>query len=346
MVTNGTNGSPGSNGKDGDTVSTVYAYCLSTSTTPPTKPSNTPTSSSTNTGVWSLTEPAESNMTSSKPYLYRSEGVKTISGASGTTSYDNTAWQNAVLVKAWNNAGVPYDNYAEYLRVTNFGTDGLYYSGGKLLINASHLKVLHTDNSKVVFEATSSSHTVSLAGWTVDNNSIRVGTLGGASSMWLCSTGTSTAATIGGSTSTTGWALAIGPAFGVTLGGSLYASSLTASGGTIAGWSISKLYGINYDFQVAMVSPETAADGLKRESPIDGSKQTMVFYAHDEDPDGDEGYPRFCVLADGAIFASHAQISGGTIGGWALTENSLYSSYNSVYCGLIQTLRERVQSSM
>jgi hypothetical protein len=152
--------------------------------------------------------------------------------------------------------------------------------------------------------------TVSIAGWTVDNNSIRINTLGASGSMWLCRGGTTTSATIGGSNSISGWSIAVGTTFGVTAAGALYASNLYASGGTIAGWTISAKYGIHASYKVAMVNPSTATSGLKRISPISSTTQAMVFYAHTEDPDNDEGYPNFCVLADGAMFATGATISG------------------------------------
>jgi hypothetical protein len=160
--------------------------------------------------------------------------------------------------------------------------------------------------------------TVSIAGWTVDNNSIRINTLGASGSMWLCRGGTTTSATIGGSNSISGWSIAVGSTFGVTAAGALYASNLYASGGTIAGWTISAKYGIHGSYKVAMVNPSTAASGLKRTSPISSTTQAMVFYAHTGDPDNGEGYPNFCVLADGAMFASYGQI-----GNWKLSTTGL-----------------------
>lgn len=70
----------------------------------------------------------------------------------------------------------------------------------------------------------------SIAGWTVDNNSIRTGELGKASSMWLCRNGTSSEASIGDSGSISGWCIAIGDKFGVDNGGNLWAKDANLSG--------------------------------------------------------------------------------------------------------------------
>lgn len=244
-----TNGTPGGNGTDGDTISTVYAYCLSNDTSLDSKPSGTPTAAGNVAGTWYLTEPSESSMDkTNKPYLYRSEGIKTISGATGTTSC--TGWQNAVLIKAWNNVSVPYDNYAEYLRITNFGTDGLYYSGGKLLINASHIKVTSGgdgSSGSTVFEASASSSTAQIGAFVVNQYGL-VGSYTSNSTTYytgcrLNGSSTSNIAIFAGGTSNTGSSAP----FRVTNAGALTATnatitgSITATSGKIGGtyyWTI------------------------------------------------------------------------------------------------------------
>ena len=98
---------------------------------------------------------------------------------------------------------------------------------------------------------------------------------------------------------------------------------VTAKEGYIAGWAIDESYGIHADHQVAIVNPSTAAEGLKRFSPISSTEQPMVFYAHTRNPettnpDEIKEYPNFCVLADGAMYASYGQI-----GNWKLSTNGL-----------------------
>ncbi|MBO5969039.1 MAG: hypothetical protein J6S14_11145 [Clostridia bacterium] len=118
--------------------------------------------------------------------------------------------------------------------------------------------------------------TVRLGGWTVDNNSIRAGTLGLANSMWLCRDGTSTSATIGTSGDINGWSIAVADKFGVTKDGVLYGKDVNLSGeieatkGKIGGWDIEndKLSG-EYSSQKIEISPigvsgyYTKSDGTK-----------------------------------------------------------------------------------
>lgn len=82
-----------------------------------------------------------------------------------------------------------------------------------------------------------------IAGWTIDDNSMRIGSLGEENSMWLCNTGTKTKADIGNG-SGNGWCLAIGNKFGVKKGGQLFGKdvdltgTICATSGQIGGWYI------------------------------------------------------------------------------------------------------------
>ena len=92
---------------------------------------------------------------------------------------------------------------------------------------------------------------VSLAGWEVDYNSIRHGSLGASGSMWLCRTGTNSSPNSYGQSgiaetaaTKTGWCITVGNKFGVDRTGALFASGATligtikASAGNIGEWSI------------------------------------------------------------------------------------------------------------
>jgi hypothetical protein len=154
-------GAPGQDGPKGESKSTVYAYFYTGSETPPSPPSDE------TIGQWSFTDGGASP---TYPYVYRSEGVKTVD-SNGNTSYDN--WQTPILYKAWHsNSSVSQISNAEVMRLTNFGTDGMYYAAdGSLFINATYLKVL--DGEKTVFEAPEGGRdgtTVKLAGWTASSN--------------------------------------------------------------------------------------------------------------------------------------------------------------------------------
>lgn len=89
-----------------------------------------------------------------------------------------------------------------------------------------------------------------IAGWIIDDNSIRIGTLGAASSMWLCRNGTTTSAKIANSDSISGWCIAVGTSFGVTKEGTLHAKNaniqgtITADKGSIGGMSFYNNNGI------------------------------------------------------------------------------------------------------
>lgn len=68
-----------------------------------------------------------------------------------------------------------------------------------------------------------------IAGFTIDENSIRLGTLGQDGSVWMCA-GSETYANIGGSGNTNGWTFASGSKFGVKTDGTLYANNAVVSG--------------------------------------------------------------------------------------------------------------------
>ena len=96
------------------------------------------------------------------------------------------------------------------------------------------------------YNSTFEDNVVEIAGWRIDNNSIRAGSLGKADSMWLCRNGTSTHATIGTSGNISGWSIAVADKFGVTKEGVLYGKDVNLSGnitvteGQIGPWQIGK----------------------------------------------------------------------------------------------------------
>lgn len=82
-----------------------------------------------------------------------------------------------------------------------------------------------------------------IGGWTLDSNSLYNGTWGTENGAMFC-TGTTSAKSIGGSASISGWTLTSGAKFGVTKAGVLYCSDahvsgqITATSGKIGGWTI------------------------------------------------------------------------------------------------------------
>lgn len=79
------------------------------------------------------------------------------------------------------------------------------------------------------FEGTLYSKVGRIGGWVIDSNNLYTGTWGSASSAMLC-TGTSTAKSIGGSSSISGWVFTAGANFGVTNAGALYCNSANITG--------------------------------------------------------------------------------------------------------------------
>jgi hypothetical protein len=136
-------------------------------------------------------------------------------------------------------------------KLTKNGTiQGIYVQDGKWYINAEqvvlqNLKVNAADITGVITVKdanggalfTAGDKAVTLAGWNVDNNSIRHGDLGGSGSMWLCRTGTTSSPSSYGKpgiaetdATKTGWCITVGNNFGVDKDGVLYAVGANISG--------------------------------------------------------------------------------------------------------------------
>lgn len=95
------------------------------------------------------------------------------------------------------------------------------------------------------------------------------------------------------------------------------------------GWNVTASYGLrSTDGKVGIVSPSNSSTGLYKlslVSPANYSK--MAFYANNTEVTVSGGInstiPNFCILADGSLYAKYANISGGTIGGWKISDSSL-----------------------
>ncbi len=100
-------------------------------------------------------------------------------------------------------------------------------SGFYVYSNASTVVKITSGGLEVKGKITADSGTI--GGFTVQSNSLDAGTWGEDNSVMLC-TGTSTAKSVGGSESISGWAITAGSKFGVTTSGDLYASNAYISG--------------------------------------------------------------------------------------------------------------------
>ena len=104
-------------------------------------------------------------------------------------------------------------------------------SGFYIYSNASTVAKITSAGLEVSGKITSSSGKI--GGFTIDGNSLNVGTWGTDNSVMLC-TGSASSKSIGGSLSISGWAITAGARFGVTTSGDLYASNVSVTGAVYA----------------------------------------------------------------------------------------------------------------
>jgi hypothetical protein len=240
-------------GTKGDTKGTITIYYLQAKPTSgtPTAPSVPTNDSNLSDDDWYATKPRfDASNNTDKDYLWSTQGTFTTT-SDGVTTYGGT-WETPKLIEARNTLGVPFDVYAEYLRLTNFEqSDGFYYgekgtsNTAPLYINASHIKTgtfeVKDANNNVAFSAGwtkddkgTTIPNVSIAGWTVSKDSISTGTFG-SDGFHMYSKGFSAANVFDAGTTAQNWALGIGSNFGVTTNGAIYATSGKIGNMTIEG---------------------------------------------------------------------------------------------------------------
>ena len=207
-------------------------------------------------------------------------------------------------------------------RSGNVTANSVKITGGELNIGEGNF-VVNNDGSMSALEATIAGKITSsegnIAGFTIDKESIHNGDIGKDLSVYV-STGTSLSAKIASSANIKGWAFTAGTKFGVTSSGIIYASGaildsakvtgeIIASKGTIGGFTIS----------------ENAI--YKDISSFSTSNKDGVYLGND----GIRLGKYFTVSNTGELYSSEANISGtinakdGKIGGFTISENSLYS---------------------
>ena len=172
-----------------------------------------------------------------------------------------------------------------------------------------------------------------IGGWTLDSNSLKTGTWGTENGVILC-TGTSTAKSIGGSANTvSGWTFTSGEKFGVTKQGVVYGSDVHLTGeitantgyiGGTSGWTITsgKIYSGTVDSGVTNGSVTLSTTDFSR--TINNASRTGLRFAIGS---------KFGVSNAGDIYASSANLYGGTIGGFTLENGYLtYGSGDTTLC--------------
>lgn len=174
-------------------------------------------------------------------------------------------------------------------KLTKNGTiQGIYVQDDKWYINAEqvnlqNLKVKAADvtgvitvkdaGGDVLFSAGDGA--VTIAGWSVDDNSFFSGSTFANSQCFFC-TGSNTEMSIGGSDKISGWVIKAGSNFGVTSTGALYANDVNLTGvinansGKIGDWTIAdggKLYGEYWGYGVTLHPQGIAIDYASSDGP-------------------------------------------------------------------------------
>ena len=204
----------------------------------------------------------------------------------------------------------------------------------KMDLTDTGLNFYRNDGTTVVASYTDSGFNVSMGtigkgdrAFVIDDRSIHNGTLGAANSVFI-STGSSADASIAGSPSQAGWALAMGTDFGVTRSGALYAKSVNlegrltaASGSVIGAWTIT-------DGSLTNGSMSIGSSGIRMGENFSVSSSGTV---NAKDAHFAEGCTFGGTLrAAGGTFSgelSSATIKSvtGTIGGWTIADRKLHA---------------------
>jgi len=204
----------------------------------------------------------------------------------------------------------------------------------KMDLTDTGLNFYRNDGTTVVASYTDSGFNVSMGtigkgdrAFVIDDRSIHNGVLGAANSVFI-STGSSADASIAGSPSQAGWALAMGTDFGVTRSGALYAKSVNlegrltaASGSVIGAWTIT-------DGSLTNGSMSIGSSGIRMGDNFSVSSSGTV---NAKDAHFAEGCTFGGTLrAAGGTFSgelSSATIKSviGTIGGWTIADRKLHA---------------------
>lgn len=183
---------------------------------------------------------------------------------------------------------------------------------------------LYADN--VYLNGTIMSNSGTIGGFKIDYNSFTNGTWGTDKSVLVC-TGTNIAKAIGGSSAINGWCFTAGSKFGVTTSGDLYASNanisgkvtsdnITATSGSIGSFKLDSTYLQSSDKTVGLSATET----------------NWAFWAGGSTGDT----AKFRVTRAGTLYTRDITATGGTIGGWNITDDTIEGS--NTYSDILYTI--------
>lgn len=173
---------------------------------------------------------------------------------------------------------------------------------------------LYADN--VYLNGTIISNSGTIGGFNINTNALVNGTWGTDKSV-LMSTGTTENKAVGGSSAISGWCFTAGSKFGVTTSGDLYASNvnisgkvtsdnITATSGSIGSFKLDSTYLQSSDKTVGLSATET----------------NWAFWAGGSTGDT----AKFRVTRAGTLYTRDITATGGTIGGWNITDDTIEGS--------------------
>lgn len=183
---------------------------------------------------------------------------------------------------------------------------------------------LYADN--VYLNGTIISNSGTIGGFNINTNALVNGTWGTDKSV-LMSTGTTENKAVGGSSAISGWCFTAGSKFGVTTSGDLYASNvnisgkvtsdnITATSGSIGSFKLDSTYLQSSDKTVGLSATET----------------NWAFWAGRSTGDT----AKFRVTRAGTLYTRDITATGGTIGGWNITDDTIEGS--NTYSDILYTI--------
>lgn len=183
---------------------------------------------------------------------------------------------------------------------------------------------LYADN--VYLNGTIISNSGTIGGFNINTNALVNGTWGTDKSV-LMSTGTTENKAVGGSSAISGWCFTAGSKFGVTTSGDLYASNvnisgkvtsdnITATSGSIGSFKLDSTYLQSSDKTVGLSATET----------------NWAFWAGGSTGDT----VKFRVTRAGTLYTRDITATGGTIGGWNITDDTIEGS--NTYSDILYTI--------
>lgn len=183
---------------------------------------------------------------------------------------------------------------------------------------------LYADN--VYLNGTIISNSGTIGGFNINTNALVNGTWGTDKSV-LMSTGTTENKAVGGSSAISGWCFTAGSKFGVTTSGDLYASNVNISG-KVTSDNITATSGSIGSFKL----DSTYLQSSDKTVGLSATKTNWAFWAGGSTGDT----AKFRVTRAGTLYTRDITATGGTIGGWNITDDTIEGS--STYSDILYTI--------